>query len=229
MTIVMHDLCGEDESRRFSPYCWRVRMALAHKGLGVDARATPFTRIGNLPDGRRMTLPTIQDGDTALAESWDIAAYLEREYPDRPPLFAGSARSLANFVRHWTETVMHPGIVGFVLLDVHDHLAPADQAYFRENREKRFKRTLEEVQAGRDERLPEFRRSLAPLRNTLGQQPFLCGERPGFADYMPFGALQWARSISRFRILADDDPIKAWFERCLDLYDGLARRAPGYD
>jgi hypothetical protein len=25
------------------------------------------------------------------------------------------------------------------------------------------------------------------------------------------------------------DPVHAWFQRILDLYDGLARRNPGYD
>jgi hypothetical protein len=29
--------------------------------------------------------------------------------------------------------------------------------------------------------------------------------------------------------LAADDPVKAWFERCLDLHGGLGRAAPGYD
>ena len=32
----MHDLAGADPAVRFSPYCWRVRMALAHKGLDVE-------------------------------------------------------------------------------------------------------------------------------------------------------------------------------------------------
>ena len=33
---------------------------------------------------------------------------------------------------------------------------------------------------------------------------------------------------SPFRLLADDDPVLAWFGRCLDLYDGLGRRAPAF-
>ena len=33
MAITLYDLAGADENRRFSPYCWRARMALAHKGL----------------------------------------------------------------------------------------------------------------------------------------------------------------------------------------------------
>ena len=35
MTIIMHDLAGADPDLRFSPYCWRIRFALAHKGLPV--------------------------------------------------------------------------------------------------------------------------------------------------------------------------------------------------
>jgi len=33
----MHDLAGADPAVRFSPYCWRIRFALAHKCLPVDA------------------------------------------------------------------------------------------------------------------------------------------------------------------------------------------------
>ena len=32
--VVMYDLACANESVRFSPYCWRVKMALAHKGVG---------------------------------------------------------------------------------------------------------------------------------------------------------------------------------------------------
>ena len=34
--IRMYDLAGADPARRFSPYCWRIRMALAHKNLSVE-------------------------------------------------------------------------------------------------------------------------------------------------------------------------------------------------
>ena len=33
----LYELAGADENRRFRPYCWRVRMALAHKGLEVES------------------------------------------------------------------------------------------------------------------------------------------------------------------------------------------------
>ncbi|MEM7025679.1 MAG: glutathione S-transferase C-terminal domain-containing protein [Pseudomonadota bacterium] len=93
-------------------------------------------------------------------------------------------------------------------------------------REVRFGRSLEEVQAGREARLEGFRNSLEPLRRTLQGVAYLGGDRPHYADYVVFGGFQWARTVSGFAVLDDDDPIKAWFERCLDLYDGLGRGMP---
>ena len=63
---------------------------------------------------------------------------------------------------------------------------------------------------------------------TVERQDFLSGSRSGYADYIVFGAFQWARAISDFEVLAADDPVRAWRGRMLDLFDGLARRAPAY-
>jgi hypothetical protein len=41
-----------------------------------------------------------------------------------------------------------------------------------------------------------------------------------------FGALQWVRVTSTYRFIEPGDPIEAWFERCLDLHDGLGRSVP---
>ena len=38
--IRFFDLAGADPDIRFSPNCWRIRMALAHKGL--DAETVPW-------------------------------------------------------------------------------------------------------------------------------------------------------------------------------------------
>ena len=228
MTIVLYDLVGVDD-RRFSPNCWRTRMALAHKGLDCETRPTRFGEIQSICDGRRKTVPTIEDGDTLLSDSWAIADYLEETYPDRPSLFGGAAgRNVTAFVLNWVDTVLHRGVIGLTIADIHAHLEPDDQAYFRASREQRFGRALEAVQAGRKDRLETFRASLNPLRLTVKAAPFVGGEQPAYADYLAFGAFQWARSISPFELLADDDPVAEWFARCLDLYDGLGRRSPGY-
>ena len=226
MDIVLHELCAGDKARRFSPHCWKVRMALAHKGLAYETRPTPFTGIKEIGGGFSHTVPVIDDGSKLVRDSFDIALYLEDAYPDRPSLFGGEGgRATARFVESWALAAVHPPLLALIVKDIHDRLAAPDQAYFRASREKRLGLRLEEIQAG-EGRLDAFRATLAPLRLMLGKQPFVGGEAPLFADYVAFGPLQWARVISPFAVLADDDPVAEWFGRCLDLYDGLGRGMP---
>jgi glutathione S-transferase len=226
MTIVMYDLVGQDD-RRFSPHCWRTRMALAHKGLEHEARPTRFTEIPTIEGGRVKTVPALRDGAQPVVDSWAIACHLEQAYPERPSLFGGpGGEALSRFVQSWSVAVLHGGLVGLIVLDIWQRLVPEDQEYFRRTREQRFGRTLEEVQAGREERVESLRASLQPLRMTLKEAPFLGGQQPLYADYLVFGGLQWARTISPFPVLAADDPLQDWFERCIDLHGGLGRSAP---
>ena len=131
-------------------------------------------------------------------------------------------------MQNWTETVLQPGIIPLVVLDIHRHSRPQDQDYFRRSREERFGRTLEEVVRDREARLPAFRASLDPLRRTVERQDFISGEAPAYPDYIVFGAFQWARAISDFELLAADDPVRAWRRSMLDLHGALARSTPAY-
>ena len=229
MTITLYDLAGAEAERRFSPFCWRTKMALAHKGLEVETVPWRFTEKDKLPQPNAGRVPVVVDGGQVVHDSSAIADYLEARYPDRPSLFGGEAtRALTRFVQNWTETVVQQGLVGFVVLDICRHAAPQDQAYFRQSREERFGKTLEEVVKDRDARLPAFRESLTPLRRTVERQKFLGGEAPVYADYIVFGAFQWARAISDFELLAADDPVAAWRGRLLDAFGGLARKSPAY-
>jgi glutathione S-transferase len=229
MAITLYDLAGAEADRRFSPFCWRARMALAHKGLDVETLPWRFTEKDKLPQPNAGRVPVIVDGGKVVHDSAAIADYLETRYPDRPTLFGDAAgRALTSFVQNWTETVLQPALVGFVVLDICRHSAPQDQAYFRQSREERFGTTLENVVKDREQRLPAFRDSLAPLRRTIERQKFLAGAAPAYADYIVFGAFQWARAISDLQLLAADDPVAAWRERVLDAFGGLARKAPAY-
>lgn len=224
-TRVLYDLSGTDD-RRFSPYCWRVKLALAHKGLAFETHAVPFTGIPDVLGGRFKTVPILDDGGTIIADSLAITDYLEDTYHGRPSLYGGpGGRAAARFVDRWAVTQLHAPLVRIVVRDIHDRLEPADQAYFRRSREARFSKSLEEIEDKSQARVDAVRAALEPLRATLALQPFLGGEGPLMSDYIVFGTLQWARITSPVAILAEDDPVHAWFERCLDLYDGLGRRA----
>jgi glutathione S-transferase len=229
MTITLYDLAGAEADRRFSPFCWRIRMALAHKELPAETIAWRFTEKETLAPTGQGRVPVIVDNGTWVSESWVIANYLEETYPERPTLFGGGAgRSVTRFVQGWTDTMLHPGLLRFLVLDVWQHLHEKDKAYFRKTREERFGVTLEAFTSGREDRLPALRESLQPLRNLLGAQSFIGGLQPRYADYIVFGAFQWARGISPFKLLAPNDPVYSWRERMLDLFGGMARESKGY-
>jgi glutathione S-transferase len=103
-----------------------------------------------------------------------------------------------------------------------------DRAYFRESREKRLGAPLEQAGGDPKKGLADFRGALEPLRPVLVENSFVSGKGPGYADYIVFGVFMWARSVSPQRLLEPDDPMYAWRERMLDLWDGYARKAKGY-
>jgi glutathione S-transferase len=227
MAIVMHDLAGADPALRFSPYCWRIRMALEHKGLAVETVPWRFTEKEALAFSGQGRVPVIRDGDTVVSDSWAIAEYLEDTYPDRPSLFRGEGgRAHARFINAWADGVMLGGIARLIVRDLLDVVAAKDREYFRTSREARFGMALEAVQDGRETRVADFRTTLVPVRLVLGRQEFLGGGTPSYADYIVFGSLQWPRCASRFQLLTADDPIVGWQERMLNQFGGLARNAP---
>ena len=108
--------------------------------------------------------------------------------------------------------------------DVLDCVEEADARHLRGQIEGFFKKSLEELSGEREKALEQFRRRLQPLRKTLEQRRFLGGDAPAYADHILFGVLQWARVVSTTRVLEADDVVAAWFERALDLYDGVGRK-----
>ena len=72
-----------------SPYCRKVRLALAEKGLGVDLVETrPWERPRDLvrlnPAGETPVL--VEPDGTAIVDSCAICEYLEEAYPETPLL-----------------------------------------------------------------------------------------------------------------------------------------------
>jgi glutathione S-transferase len=229
VAIQLYDLAAAEDDRRFSPYCWRTKMALKHKGLEFETLPWRFTEKDRIEFTGSATVPVIVDGNRAVYDSFEIAVYLDEAYPSRPGLFEGTeSRALSLFMHHWAFRSLHPPLLRAILLDLYRHLHEKDKAYFRESREKRLGGRLEEIGAEHKKWLAEFRGALEPLRPALVQNPFVSGKGPGFSDYIVFGTFQWARSVSPLRLLEPDDPMFKWRERMLDLFGGYAREAKGY-
>jgi glutathione S-transferase len=225
MARQLFELCGRDPARVFSPFCWRSRMALAHKGLEFDSTPWRFTETERLAFAGHVKVPVLVDGDTVVVESFDIARHLDAAYPQAPSLMHGAPEAY-RFIGAWTDTVLHAGIAGLIVTDIPPLLDEADRAYFVSSREARYRKPLAEVTAGREDRLPAFRASLLPLRHALRGRDFLGGSAPDYADYTVFGGFMWARVVSPLELLAPDDAVHAWRERMLGLFGGMARAVP---
>lgn len=224
MPLILHTLSGADLDRPFSPHCWKVVMALRHKGLEFEERPSAFTAIPQLEGGFSKTVPILNDNGHLVKDSFAIALYLEEVYPDRPSLFGGEGgKALSRLVEGYSQTIVHPGVTMIAVKDIHDMLAEKDQVYFRSSREAYLGKTLEDLHANRASQIAAFPARLDPMRHMLKVQPFIGGDSPLFADYILFGALQWARLTAGDGLLAADDPVLRWFERCLDLFDAQAR------
>ena len=213
--IELYELAGQDPALRFSPYCWRTRMALAHKGL--HAKITPWHFGERRLPGGGSEVPVLVDDGEVIADSTAIARYLEDAYPTGPSLFGSeTGEAHAAFIMAWTDQVLHPALFPLVAPDIAQHIKPEALADWRAAREQRLGMSLEQAAGERDTFLAGAQEVLGPLRSVLEKQAFIGGAEPTYADYAVFGAFQWVRCGSGREILAEDDPIYAWRESVLE-------------
>ena len=225
MSRSLYDLTASDGTR-FSPYCWRVKLALAHKNLDYETIPWHFTEKEALAASGQGKVPVLLDGANIVSDSQIIADYLERTYPNEASLFGEPpARALSMFVKQWAETSLHPALAQLLVADIHRRLHPKDQEYFRLTREAMLGRRLEEFDATRHLALERLDLVLRPLRKLLTDQPFLAGEAPNWADHIVFGALQWGRLMSSTPLFQPSDALLGWMQRVLGTY-GLEGATP---
>ena len=219
MAVILYELCGAD-NLRFSPYCWRTRLALNHKGIEFETVPVRFTEKHKIKFSGQDKVPVINDGGTVVADSWTIVEYLEDTYPKRPALFPGSrGRQYAKMTNDWTDR-LHPLILRLIILDIYEKLDPPDKVYFRKSRETRLGMMLEEVQATFEESKTQFRDAMAPMRAHLMDRSFVSGSAPAYGDFSVFGTLRWMELVGAFSIFAEDDQISEWYAR-MSIYMGI--------
>jgi glutathione S-transferase len=223
--ITLWELAGKN-GRRYSLFSWRTRMALAHKGLAFQAHPVLLSDKSAIAFSGGKTVPIIREGDAVVRDSWKIAEYLEAQHPDRT-LFGGDiGRGVTHAFNTWVDRALVGLMMPVVAPDIHERVEPGDEQYFRAMAESITKRSLEDLRSERDDALRRLGRALEPMQTLLKRQVYVCGAQPAYADYVLFSIFQWARVMSPREVLAPEDPLSAWRERVLDLFDGFARNVP---
>jgi glutathione S-transferase len=229
MTLIMYERIGH-EGRRPSPFSWRIRYALAHKGVEPEYRHVRFADVETIRalSGQHF-VPVVADGDRVIHDSWNIACYLEDRLPDRPSLFGGAGgRRVTRFVNHWADQTLGTAIRRLIAAEFILCLEAGDRAYYRSSREAAFGCTLEEYCADRPRWLAEFATVTAPLDRTLSEQAYLGGATPTYADYVVFSMFQYARLGCPDDFVAEGTALRGWRDGLIRMFDGLGDRYPGY-
>ncbi|HEX3863873.1 MAG TPA: glutathione S-transferase N-terminal domain-containing protein [Stellaceae bacterium] len=229
MSLVMYERLGEGE-RRPSPFSWRIRYALGHKGVPVEFRQVRFADVETIRalSGQHF-VPIIIDGDRVTHDSWNIACYLDEHFPDRPSLFGGAGgRGSARLVNHWADSTLGTAIRRLIAADFILCLDAGDRDYYRRSREAVFGCTLEEYCADRPRWLVEFAAVVAPLERTLAEQAYFGGAVPTYADYVLFSVFQYARLGCPDDFLGDGTALRHWRDGLAQAFDGLGNRYPGH-
>jgi glutathione S-transferase len=122
---------------------------IAHTDMGNDGgpRFTCPAIIDPQPGSLGITGEGDNDGSVvAMADSFLIADYLDKKYPE-PSLFPHGSRALQHsFLQYWGKKLISLNSIERLNVALaHNQLTPRSQEYFRRTRERRFGMKLEEV------------------------------------------------------------------------------------
>ncbi|KAH8091011.1 hypothetical protein BXZ70DRAFT_899021 [Cristinia sonorae] len=250
--LVLYDIPGKSpESKAWSPNTWRTRYALNYKGLRYRTEWIEYPDIADLckkigarptdvrADGsNHYTLPVLYDPltETVISESTDIADYLDKTYPDTPPLFPAGTRGFhASFqAAYGAVHARTNALLKLVVLSVCLNLNERSSEYFRRTREKSLASRLEDVAPEgevRDKWFEGLQDDMAKMAGwyRVGGGPFIMGETLCYADMMIAGRLVWAKvllwkdSKDWKRICAFDDGFWGKFMERFERYEQVVQ------
>src|SRR6201996_3117345 len=115
------------------------------------------------------TVPAITDSATSdtvhVSDTWNIAIYLEKKYPD-PPLFPPSSVGLQKFFKDGASELLAPNgvFVPFIMPGTYDLLNEPSRVFFKETREKWYGKRIEECLPAEESREMDDALTLAKKR-----------------------------------------------------------------
>ncbi|KNG83836.1 hypothetical protein ANOM_007356 [Aspergillus nomiae NRRL 13137] len=200
--IILYDIASGPPVRCFASNPWKARYSLNFKRVSyrtewVDLPEVASTRKAlGVPPSRTFsngspfyTLPIIEDPSTGerVGDSFDIALYLEKAYPDAPQLFPRSSLGLhASFNAHVDALFSRFAILFFHGMPLNPETAEARRIIL-----EGFKSALAE---------------LAKIYNYT-EGPFLEGNTVSYADFIVGGWLQFAKAS-----LPEWEDLRKWHE-----------------
>ena len=224
MTLLLYEHVAEN-GKVVDPYSWRIRLSLAH--MNIKVKRVPISLFKfrqSFLQEKLEKLPMVVDGKRKIESSWEVAKYLERNFPEHPTLFGGEVGThLAQFIDAWAEQNVLKYIYALLGHRIYEILVPDDRPLFEEFLKRDFNLRVDLLGRQKDDELFKFRKALEPFRLTMMDRPFLSGELPAYGDFILYGPLKWAEDIYGGPLIESDDIIFLWKSRMDQLFSHLWR------
>jgi glutathione S-transferase len=225
--IELYEVCGADPKLVFSPFCWRVRLAMAFKGLPFESRPITYSDKAAIAFSGQDLLPVLRDGQSIVHDSLSIACYLDRQYSRASLGLEGIAKHRATLIDRFAHQDLLIGLFRLLVLRILPLLSLEDACYFRSKHEGLLGSSLEAF-ADPSTGVQLVESALQPLKAQLQLTPFFDGDEPGAVDVLIGGFFLWAW-VLRLEIWENHPEIARWVERLVARYEavqGKIHRAP---
>ncbi len=180
-----------------SPYCEKIRKILDYKELSYRTLEQPLLRRDLLQKKTgQQKVPVLCDNGRWVADSTDIALYLEERYPARPILPpAGRERQLCLLLEDWSDEAfasavqpvkwLTPGNSAALLSEMGKSLPGLANRVLLRAASPVLRRTMQALSHGRGAKRTRhlLGYQLDLLESLLAGQPYLFGETPTLADF----------------------------------------------
>ncbi|EKM75008.1 hypothetical protein AGABI1DRAFT_116585 [Agaricus bisporus var. burnettii JB137-S8] len=205
--ISFYDLTAKPPFKTVSVNSWKIRYALNFKNLPYKTlyfefpdMAKEFSKVGIPPssvsaDGPSYTVPSLIDDstNTRISESFTIALYLDKQYPDTPKLFPAGTEALQAAFHEEFYKVMSPTFPFFFPKAGNVLNKPSDD-YFAATRAKMFGMSMADFEPKGEARVEAWKKvkdAFDTLESWMKKTPgpFFMGETVSFADFVIGGLL----------------------------------------
>ncbi|KAI6102691.1 hypothetical protein EDD16DRAFT_1494576 [Pisolithus croceorrhizus] len=224
--LILYDIPSKLEGNHWSPNTVKPRFVLGYKGLPFQVEWVEYpdiaprmkeigARINNLGRGVEMyTLPVLSDPNTnaLITDSWEIAEYLDKTYPEKP-VFSNKSKGLIRVFETAIFDILQPSIP-FHFLRTSQVLNERSREYFVTTKAAQMRRKFSEFSPEgpkRDEHWAIIKRAMETLKEWYDKEEgkWLMGDIFSYADIITAQRLFWFK-----RILHDDEweKIASWHD-----------------
>ncbi len=212
-----------------SPFCDKVRRILHWKRLEYRIQEVPLVRAQAIrkinPIGK---LPCLEHDGAFVADSTDIAYYLEERFPEPPILPSDPAqRALCHVFDDWADESLYFYEMRLRFTLPHNarrwipELVHADPGFLKAIAPylipRMLRRLTRQQGVGRksvQQVLADVERHVDALANLLGDREWLVGDALSLADLSVFSQIRCIRGAEEGgRIVASRPPLTTWMER----------------